>query len=315
MKINIPQAVKYFFSNPSLELVFIEAIANSIDAEATEINISINIKEFNKPETLKIIINDNGVGFTDERFEKFSKLLEVDENNHKGIGRLVFLSYFKNVDIKSKYNNKQRTFRYSNDFDEKSKVVDINENEKHSTELIFSDYYLTKIKTHDFIRPITLRKRILEEFYPKLYLMKQEGKFLKISISLFVEEQDTKYNFYKDKQALSIEDIGILNIEPIDISSLAWFELSNIHYSIVKKNEITSIITALCIDGRTYKVDIISDENIPFGYEIIFLLYSTFFDGKINPARQELTLDEPTKKTVTKNISKKSFRNIEKRNT
>ena len=47
-------------------------------------------------------------------------------------------------------------------------------------------------------------------------------------------------------------------------------------------------------------MDIISDESIPLGYEIIFLLYSSFFDGKVNPSRQELTIDEPTKKTVKK---------------
>jgi hypothetical protein len=304
MKINIKQAVKYFFSNPSLELVFIEAIANSIDAEATEINISISLKEFNQPETLKISIKDNGVGLTDERFEKFSKLLEVEENSHKGIGRLVFLSYFDRVDIKSKFNSKQRTFRYWNEFDEKSDVIDIAEDDS-GTELVFSKYYLKKIKTHDFVKPIALKKRILEEFYPRLYLMKQEGKALKINISLFVEEHDTKYNFRSDKQMLSIDDIGVLKIEPVDTSILAWFDSTNIHYSIIKKDEITSIITALCIDGRTYKVDIISDENIPYGYEIIFLLYSTFFDGKVNPARQELTLDEPTKKTVTKIFQKK----------
>lgn len=95
MKINIKQAVKLFFANPSLEMVYFEAIANSIDADATDIQIQISIKGFNKPDTLVVKIMDNGVGFTDERFDKFSKLLEVDEDSHKGVGRLVFLSYFK----------------------------------------------------------------------------------------------------------------------------------------------------------------------------------------------------------------------------
>ena len=95
MDINVKQAVKLFFANPSLEMVFFEAIANAIDADATDIKIQINLDEFNKPDTLTIKIIDNGVGLTDERFGKFSELLKVDEDTHKGVGRLVFLSYFK----------------------------------------------------------------------------------------------------------------------------------------------------------------------------------------------------------------------------
>ncbi len=43
MKINLKQAVRYFFNNPSLELVYVEAVANSIDAGATKIDIEIEI--------------------------------------------------------------------------------------------------------------------------------------------------------------------------------------------------------------------------------------------------------------------------------
>ena len=304
MKINLPQAVKYFFSNPSLELVFIESIANSMDAEATEIDVNISIQEFSKPETLEITIKDNGVGITDDRFAKFSKLLEVDENSHKGIGRLVFLSYFKNVGVESRFNNKQRTFKYWNEFDEKSKVIDVKD-DSHGTVLTFKDYFLQRIKTHDYIRPSSLKKRILEEFYPRLYLMKKSGEKLKITISLSVEEQDNRYDFYPDKQSLEVDDIEVLSVEPVDASLLAMFETMDIHYSIKQKGVAKTIVTALCIDGRTYKVDIISDENIPIGYEIILLLYSTFFDGKTDPSRQELTLDDSTLKNIKKIFQKK----------
>ena len=42
MQVNIKQAIRLFFSNPSLDMVFIEAIANSLDADASKINISLN---------------------------------------------------------------------------------------------------------------------------------------------------------------------------------------------------------------------------------------------------------------------------------
>jgi len=300
MKINLKQAVKYFFSNPSLELVFIEAIANSIDAEATEIDIAISIEEFSKPETLKISIKDNGLGFTNDRFVKFSKLMEVEETSHKGIGRLVFLSYFKNVAVSSKFQKKHRTFQYSNDFDEKKFKLDPTDDDTQETILAFSSYYLTKIGKQDYLKPSYLRKKILEEFYPRFYIMKQEGKELKITISLYIEEQDNRIDLVPERREISISEIEELKIESVEADLLAMFQNMEIHYSIKPKEYEKTIITALCIDGRTYKIDIISDENIPLGYEIIFLLQSSYFDGKVNPSRQELTLDEPTKKIVKK---------------
>ena len=110
MKINLKQAVKYFFNNPSLELVYIEAVANSIDAEASVIDIEISLDEISKPETLSILIRDNGVGFTDKRFNKFAELMKVEDDSHKGLGRLVFLSYFNKVDITSYFGKKKEPF-------------------------------------------------------------------------------------------------------------------------------------------------------------------------------------------------------------
>ena len=80
MQVNIKQAIRLFFSNPSLDMVFIEAIANSLDADASKINICISIEELGKQETLKITVQDNGVGFTEERYAKFCKLLQVEDS-------------------------------------------------------------------------------------------------------------------------------------------------------------------------------------------------------------------------------------------
>jgi len=76
-----------------------------------------------------------------------------------------------------------------------------------------------------------------------------------------------------------------------------------LHYSI-KMHENTAetfIITALCIDNRTYNLhDIISVENLPPGYEIIFLLSSIMFNGQVDPSRQTLTIKEDTLKLTRK---------------
>jgi C4-dicarboxylate-specific signal transduction histidine kinase len=79
MKVKLGQAVKMFFGNSSLEMVYFEAIANSLDAQATEIKIDIQAKAYNLPETISIKIEDNGIGITDDRYKKFSNLFDVEE--------------------------------------------------------------------------------------------------------------------------------------------------------------------------------------------------------------------------------------------
>lgn len=95
MKAKIGQAVKMFFGNSSLEMVYLEAIANALDANATHIDIYIEAKGYNQPKSLKINIKDNGEGFTDVRFNKFCNLFDVDDVAHKGLGRLVYLCYLR----------------------------------------------------------------------------------------------------------------------------------------------------------------------------------------------------------------------------
>jgi DNA mismatch repair ATPase MutL len=60
MKVNTKQAIKIFFQNPSLDMVFKEAIANSLDAKATKIEVNVTIDSFEKQETLHVDIIDNG---------------------------------------------------------------------------------------------------------------------------------------------------------------------------------------------------------------------------------------------------------------
>jgi nitrate/nitrite-specific signal transduction histidine kinase len=77
--VNIEKAINLFFPKPSLELVSFEAVANAIDANATDIWIDINITDFNDVSAFKLQISDNGDGFTEKNFRKFSNLLEVGE--------------------------------------------------------------------------------------------------------------------------------------------------------------------------------------------------------------------------------------------
>lgn len=124
MEVNISKAVKMFFSNSSFEMIYDKAVANALDAEATDISIKIELPDYEHLQNLTLEISDNGVGFDDIRFGKFSKLFDVEEQTHKGLGRLVYLCYFDKVIVTSTYNegSKQRAFEFSDKFSGESEI-------------------------------------------------------------------------------------------------------------------------------------------------------------------------------------------------
>ena len=83
MEVNIKKAVKMFFSSSSFEMIYFEAIANALDAGASAIDIKIRrTRDNNKTiqlQNLSLEIHDNGVGIDEPRYDKFSKLFDVEK--------------------------------------------------------------------------------------------------------------------------------------------------------------------------------------------------------------------------------------------
>ena len=270
MKVKLSQAVKMFFGNSSLEMVYFEAIANALDANATGIDIKISAKALNQPETLQIEISDNGEGFTDERYKKFSKLFDVEESSHKGLGRLVYLCYFDHVKVSSYYEKTQkREFDFSEGFEEeKFKVSEVNECASGTT-FQMTGYTFQKIAKGDFIQPRKIKQRILEEFYARLFQLKKSGISIRIGIEATIESK---------KSYVVIDNSDIPEFTMIELDSFTnLFDKFDLYYSI-KEVELadSSFVAAITVDNRTVKVDLISNENLPSGYEIVFQKRSCF---------------------------------------
>ena len=292
MKVKLSQAVKMFFGNSSLEMVYFEAIANALDANATEIEIKISTKALNQPETLQIEISDNGEGFTDERYNKFSKLFDVDESTHKGLGRLVYLCYFEDVKVNSYFDKtKNRIFDFSEGFEEeKFELVEVEERAS-GTSFRMTNYVLQKIAKGDYIHPKKIKHRILEEFYSRLFHLKKQGNTIKIKIESTIEGK---------KNESHIENADIPEFTLVELGSqINLIDKFDLYYSIKEVDpQDSSLIAAISVDNRTVKVDLISNENMPIGYEMVFLLYSEFFVGKIDATRQNLTISPQELKDV-----------------
>ena len=314
MEVNIKQALKVFFSKSSFEMIYFEAFANALDAGATD--FYIDIKQGKELKELSLVLTDNGIGFTDERFRKFGKLFDVEEEpSHKGLGRLVYLCYFGKVHVESCFNNSvRRVFDFDESFKGISQTIHTG-NEDNGTVLTMTEFLGTKLGRNDYIKPSYIKNALLENFYMKFYKAKLVGKQLNIFIRLFVDGQIVS------KETITTDSMPSFSVKELT-TQMDFFNSIDLYYY-VREVEIkeTKVITALAIDDRSHRVEIIADENLPKGYEMIFLLISESFQGNIDGTRQNLTISDNELtiiKTIFRNgiseVIKEQFPQINKNN-
>ena len=314
MEVNIKQALKVFFSKSSFEMIYFEAFANALDAGATD--FYIDIKQGKELKELSLVLTDNGIGFTDERFRKFGKLFDVEEEpSHKGLGRLVYLCYFGKVHVESCFNNSvRRVFDFDESFKGTSQTIHTG-NEDNGTVLTMTEFLGTKLGKNDYIKPSYIKNALLENFYMKFYKAKLVGKQLNVFIRLFVDGQIVS------KETITTDSMPSFSVKELT-TQMDFFNSIDLYYY-VREVEIkeTKVITALAIDDRSHRVEIIADENLPKGYEMIFLLISESFQGNIDGTRQNLTISDNELtiiKTIFRNgiseVIKEQFPQINKNN-
>lgn len=148
----------------------------------------------------------------------------------------------------------------------------------------------------------------------KFYKAKLAGKSINVNI-----ESNISGGMMKD--CISTSELPNFCIKEID-SKIDLFNKIELFYNVraVSPSE-SNVITALAIDERSHKIDIIAAENLPPGYEMIFLLMSESFQGSVDSTRMNLSLstsDLNTIKTIFRNaiaeIIKKQFPQIEQSN-
>lgn len=302
MKINLSNAVSTFYPNPSYEQIYFEAFANALDAGANHIKIKIDINAFDNPETLQVSIYDNGIGFIDKNFSKFSQLLEVEKKNHKGLGRLVYLAYFEEICFESFHDNhKKRTFTFNNNFngDSINSTVE-DKKEDFNTSINFSGYTKDRIYRYDYLIPSQIKNSLIEEFYPLLLSKKQQGHEFNLEIYLNVDNPNIDHNFVNGSSTFNISELQVLEKTKLQDISQELFQNIDVFYAIKENSsKDKSIYTAICIDDRALKLDLLPIEAIPDGYDLKFIFLSDNFQGKSNTSRQKLELpDDISEKTL-----------------
>ena len=290
MEVNVKKAVKMFFSKSSFEMIYFEAIANALDANATQIDIVIHgTRDKNKQlemQNLVLEIRDNGVGIDKIRYDKFSKLFNVEEQSHKGLGRLVYLCYFNKVKVESVFGNvNKREFIFSEEFDKKSgNKTKTCPSQPNGTVFTMMDFSMEKLHKNEYVSPIHLKNSILEYFYPRLYKEKIQKNNITINITSIIEGVTRT-------EKIATEDIPNFFVKPINYS-IGLFDSLDLYYSIkeVPVSE-ARVITGIAVDDRNIPFEVIDPENQPADYEMIFLLVVVSRDTNlVNESRQALNL-------------------------
>ncbi|WP_081945876.1 ATP-binding protein [Halomonas salina] len=295
MDIETSGAIKLFFPNPSLRLVYFEAIANSLDAGATEVFVKIKIDSYDKPETLEIEIIDNGDGFNDENFERFRTLLKPRDKFHKGIGRLVFLNYFKCVDISSCWGFEKREFRFKEGFNESIPSQSLDIEVGSETCLVFSGFVKERVKSYSDLKPEIIKESLIEHFLPTFYALKKDGRDFRILIDLKTEEENRQKEFFATSSEVTVDDLPEMEKVEIRDVELDAFSGIDMYYHISSVPGKGSSVVAFDIDGRTIPANIISSSSMPIGYRYVFIFESELFHSHADSSRQKLILPEGVK--------------------
>jgi hypothetical protein len=292
MDIETSNAIKLFFPNPSLVQVFFEALANALDAGASEISIRVEIQSFTAPDTLKITITDNGQGFTEESFERFKRLLKTQDSFHKGLGRLVFLIYFARIAVDSTWGANRRTFIFSESFEGASDVETFPSEQPDATTLVFTNFIGEKVKSYDYLKPGSLKERIIEHFLPTLCEHRRTNRSFTIKISLQTDESNAQKDFYTTDETITAADLPELTAVTINDPSFDAYEGIEMLYQVKSTAGKGSQLIAVNIDGRTIPVNLIQPPSVPFNHSIVFLFSSKLFHAKADTSRQKLVLPE-----------------------
>ena len=100
------------------------------------------------------------------------------------------MCYFNSVNILSTYEGtKQREFAFTENFKEENATIKTVAGFQSGTTIRMNGYALTRLKQYTYIQPHHIKQRILEEFYPKLFQLKERGNNVIIKINSNVEQR------------------------------------------------------------------------------------------------------------------------------
>ncbi len=316
VKVEISSILNQLKQDISFYQPMLEAIVNSLEAKATDIEIQIDTTKqrtlFDNLERITVCgytITDNGVGFNKENRNSFSNYLSSYKRKLgcKGIGRFTWLKIFEKISINSYTGTENISFDFNKNFSENSFNIK-EDNTQAKTTIKFDDvltkYYekFTTLKSLDNDESLIvdineIRQLIFDYLSVKLFLLdKKEVKFnIKIRVgnnTVTISNNDVINLSQKDFSLFATLDEGQTSIK-YNFSLYYSFEHN---YKAEQKHY-------YCAHERTVKpftkscnIGILPDAASSF-----MLLTSDYFDERISDERNQFTFNLADNNKTTDN--------------
>ncbi len=276
------QILKKLPDNFKLTSVLEEAITNSIQANATEINIyfetlPIDITE-EKRRVKNFTIVDNGDGFTDDNIDSFNHYLSdyKEDLGCKGVGRFTYLTLCDNVEFTS----------YNND-----------SNVKFSFDLNMEEIKLTRLKNEPLVKKTKIDFVNVHNRDINVDFQDEEkeiiGHFLSIFKFMVDAEKNLFMHFYIDGELTS-------TIEAKEHG--AGFEDNDFTIKVGQKEEKfivsykqkgSTIKGHYCANGRSVKQDTLGLKfRTTRDKGLLFFVSSKFFDNNVDDSRNSFSIKD-----------------------
>lgn len=286
MTINIENYVRRLRDIDFMQPLY-EAIVNSLDANAKNIDVSIQeavVKDKNK-EDIKVIngfeIVDDGDGFTDKNVDSFFEMLaEKREEGKLGSGRFIWLKVFDKIVIESRLLHKTIKINFCKQFKDITYDEIEEKNSKKETKIVFSNVnksYLDKRPLNDIG---IIRNKIEENILPKLLLWKKNGRDFHITL---------------DKLA-AIDQVNLPILQEIEFivksASLRKQEKFKLFYKVERKDD-DKRLNYYVAHGRLVKgfTSELKINALPDHASSLMLLCSDYLDKHVNDDRNNFNID------------------------
>lgn len=312
--------------NNSLESIF--KLEGNLERSIT-IELSFNDQDDNSKQLEFIEITDTGVGFNDESFDRYERLLDRTKGfNNRGSGRLQYLHRFGEISVKSiyfqdgnfyirKFSSNKDDFIYN---DEKTKIANTN---KFETNLILKHLRPNK-KDKDFYSKLKFNSFfswVKTQFALRAYLESAKGKAfptITIKFSYQIAENEEKTIAPSDfPQPSNKGEFSVAYQEPFDDNGkLGWRKVETLKPETFgwcvfsfPANEIDIHGAYLCskdIPVEEVKNPIFKKSNGHLGMKMVTAFYGNYLDLPDNVSHSVDSFNIPNKSDI-KEISNSLF--------
>lgn len=269
-----------------------------------------------------ISISDNGIGFDDEQFKRFNTFKDITKGfKNLGSGRIQYVHYFDNTNIKSVYEQDGKTFEREFHVSKKQTFVDQNSIVFHKyskeisdlptgTTILFSSL-LENSNLYNNLDAKELKEQLLKRYIH--YFCHNKEALPKIEIKFDIQGE------VNGEETISKQDVP--NIDKTEPIKLAYKRLAangkaleetgkteefkidafKIPSTLLDSNDLKLVSKGEIVEESDVKLESLPKNEPIKGAKYIFLIYSDFIDSRDTNLRGFLKI--PTYDSLTKSPS------------